>query len=244
MSVLTAPLQTREQRAQNNGGLEIPPLESGDRLTRLEFERRYHLHPEIKKAELIEGEVYVASPVRAKQHGNPHFAVIGWLAAYQMPTPGIQGSDNATVRLDLENEPQPDALLRLEPLSGGRSQIDEDGFFQGPPELVVEVAASSASYDMNKKKRVYARNGVQEYVVFQIYERQVDWFVLRAHGYDALLPDAEGVVRSEIFPGLWLDVNAFWAGDMAKVLSVLQTGLASAEYAVFAETIKNKLNSR
>jgi Uma2 family endonuclease len=163
-----------------------------------------------------------------------------------MPTPGIQGSDNATVRLDLENEPQPDALLQLEPLAGGRSQIDEDGYFQGPPELVVEIAASSASYgyDMNKKKRVYARNGVQEYVVFQTYERRVDWFVLRAHGYDALLPDAAGIVRSEIFSGLWLDSHAFWAGDMAKVLSTVQTGLASAEYATFVETIKNKLNPR
>jgi Uma2 family endonuclease len=244
MSVLTAPVQTREQEMQNNGSLEIPPLESGDRLTRVEFERRYHLHPEIKKAELIEGEVYVASPVFADRHGNPHFDVIAWLGFYRAMTPGIQGSDNATVRLDLENEPQPDALLRLDPLAGGRSQVDEDGYFEGPPELVVEVAASSASYDMNKKKRVYARNGVQEYVVFQTYERRVDWFVLRAHGYDALLPDAGGVVRSEIFPGLWLDVNAFWAGDMAKVLAVVQTGLASAEYAAFVETIKNKLNPR
>src|SRR2546421_625978 len=89
----------------------IPPLENGDRLTRAEFERRYEAMPELKKAELIEGVVYVPSPVRHEQHGGPQFALSTWLGHYQAFTPGVRGSDNATVRLDLNNEPQPDEVL-------------------------------------------------------------------------------------------------------------------------------------
>lgn len=223
-----------------NGHRLLPPLESGDRLTRAEFERRYHLHPEIKKAELIEGEVYVASPVHVKKHGDPHFNLITWIGVYSASIPGVIGSDNATVRLDLENEPQPDILLRLLPEFGGKSYVTADDYLEGAPELIVEVAASSASYDMNKKKRMYARNGVREYIVAQAYEQQVDWFVLRADGYAALLPDGNGVMRSEVFPGLWLPVDAVWQGNLSKMLTVLQEGLASAEHAEFIKALEQK----
>ncbi|MEQ8957793.1 MAG: Uma2 family endonuclease, partial [Coleofasciculus sp. C2-GNP5-27] len=118
-----------------------PPLESGDRLTRIEFERRYQQMPENKKAELIEGVVYVASPVRANRHGKPHAQIIGWLLVYESETPGAYLADNTTVRLDADNEPQPDALLRIEPEVGGNSRITEDDYIEGAPELVVEVAA-------------------------------------------------------------------------------------------------------
>lgn len=234
--------ETKSHGYTTNGA--IPPLESGDHLTRAEFERRYELHPEIKKAELIEGVVYVASPIRAGQHGDPHFDVIGWLAFYRAVTPGVRGSDNATLRLDLENEPQPDALLRLDPTIGGKSFVGEDDYLEGPPELIVEVAASSAAYDMNVKRRVYARNGVQEYIVFQIHERRIAWFVLREHGYAELTPGEDGILRSEIFPGLWLDPAAFWVADMRRVLAVAQAGVASPEHAAFVTTLEQKLNSR
>lgn len=215
----------------------VPPLESGDQLTRAEFERRYHLHQEIKKAELIEGVVHVASPVHAEQHGTPHFKVIGWLSLYSAATPGLEGSDNATVRLDRENEVQPDALLRLPPELGGRCHVSPDDYLEGPPELVVEIAASSASNDMNQKKRVYARNGVPEYVVFQMFERQLTWFVLREHGYEPLAA-VGGILRSELFPGLWLDPKAFWAGDMRQVMAVAQQGVESPEHADFVAKIE------
>lgn len=230
--------------APQPGDLALPPLESGDRLTRAEFERRYSARPDIKKAELIEGVVYVASPIRAEQHGDPHFDVIGWLALYRTMTPGVRGSDNATLRLDLENEPQPDALLRLDSSTGGKSFVGEDDYLEGSPELIVEVAASSAAHDMNIKRRIYARNGVQEYIVFQMYERRVTWFVLREHGYEELTPGDDGILRSEVFPGLWLDPAAFWAGDMRTVLAVAQQGLASPGHAAFVETLEQKLNSR
>ena len=98
----------------------IPPLESGDRLTRAEFERRYQATPEKFKAELIEGVVYVASPVRSF-HGVPHADLVTWLGVYRTATPGVSVADNTTTRLDLDNEPQPDALLRIE--IGGISTI-------------------------------------------------------------------------------------------------------------------------
>ena len=226
-------LQPRSARQLQPREPESPPLEFGDRLSRAEFERRYHAHPEIKKAELVEGVVYMPSPIRHTKHGQPHIWMITWLGSYIAATSGIDGGDNTTVRLDLENEVQPDALLRLDPALGGKSHITEDDYLEGPPELIVEIAASSAAYDMHAKYRVYARNGVQEYLVVQMYERRMDWFVLREDVYETLTPDENGVLHSQVFPGLWLQPSAFWAGDLAAMLAVLQRGLDSPEHATF-----------
>ncbi|MCB0062736.1 MAG: Uma2 family endonuclease [Caldilineaceae bacterium] len=217
-----------------------PPLENGDRLTRAEFERRYQQYPQLKKAELIESEVYVGSPVHVQSHADPHFDLISWLGFYRAATPGVRGSDNATLRIDLENEPQPDILLRLDRHYGGRTYISEDDYLEGSPELIVEVAASSASYDLNKKKRIYARNGVQEYLVAQAYERRIDWFALHDSGYISRQPDDNGVIRSAVFPGLWLAAEAVWPGDLAQMLAVLQQGMASPEYAAFVEQLQQR----
>lgn len=218
--------------------INTPPLESGDRLTRQEFEHRYYLIPENLKAELIEGVVYVASPVRANSHGRPHAQIVGWLLVYSAATPGVDVQDNSTVRLDIDNEPQPDALLRIEPEVGGNSRIGEDDYIEGAPELIAEIAASSASYDMNAKLNAYRRNGVQEYIVWQIYENRLDWFRLQEGRYVSLEPDAEGVIRSQIFPGLWLSVNALREGNLAEVLAVLQQGLQTAEHQAFVERLQ------
>ena len=173
----------------------VPPLNNGDRLTRAEFERIYAVHPEIKKAELIEGVVYTPSPARFREHGEPLFDTIGWLSIYKVATPGVTGGDNATLRLDFENEPQPDVLLRLPPELGGNSRIGEDGYLEGAPELILEVSASSASYDLNQKRRAYARNGVPEYVVYLAYEQRVIWHVLRTGVYEEQQPDEDGVLK-------------------------------------------------
>ncbi len=218
---------------------ERPPLNSGDRLTRAEFARRYQMHPEIKKAELIDGVVYVASPTRHRQHGKPHGLLVGWIITYAAATPGVDFSDNATVRLDLENEHQPDALLRLEPRYGGRSHVTPDDYIEGPPELIVEVAASSAAYDLHDKKRVYARSGVREYLVAQAYERRVDWWELREGVFTPLPLEADGTLRSRVFPGLWLDPAALWAGDAAALLAVLQRGLTDPAHAAFVERLRS-----
>jgi Uma2 family endonuclease len=157
--------QTFAAVVQPTISIATPPLEAGDHLTRCEFERRYEAMPEMKKAELIEGVVHMPSPVRLQSHAEPHASIMAWLGVYRASTPGVRLADNATVRLDLDNEPQPDALLRLEPAAGGRSRVSEDDYLESAPELVVEIASSSASYDLHEKLRVYRRNGVQEYVV-------------------------------------------------------------------------------
>jgi Uma2 family endonuclease len=165
-----------------------------------------------------------------------------WLGSYVVAVPEVDIADNTTVRLDFENEVQPDALLRLEPDLGGRSRIDEDGYVVGPPELIMEVAASSTAYDLHDKRRVYARNGVQEYLVVQVYEQRVDWFSLEEGVYQSLKPDDEGVLRSQVFPGLWLQADDFWAGDLAAMLAVLQQGLASAEHAAFVAQLQAQVS--
>ena len=141
----------RSQDMSEVAPVELLPLENGDRLSRCEFERRYESRPDIKKAELIEGVVYMTLPVRAKSHGEPHAQIMAWLGTYYAATPGVQLCDNTTVRLDLDNEVQPDALLRLEPAAGGQSSISAKDYIEGAPELIAEIAASSAAYDLHDK---------------------------------------------------------------------------------------------
>jgi Uma2 family endonuclease len=211
----------------------VPPLQSGDRLTADEFERRFDATPDLKKAELIDGIVYMSPPVSDEFHAEPHFDVIAWLGLYRAATRGVAGSDNGTLRLDPKNRPQPDASLRILPEHGGRSARDKEGYLTAGPELVVEIAASSASHDLNAKMELYRRTGVQEYVVWRVYEEAVDWFALRGGRYERLAPGPDGVVRSDVFPGLWLDAGALIRGDLAAVMNVLQQGLASADHAAF-----------
>lgn len=213
---------------------EIPLLENGDRLTRPEFERRYAAMPQVKKAELIEGIVYMPSPVRARQHGRPHALVMTWLGVYWAATPGVDLCDNTTVRLDLDNESQPDALIRIE---GGTSWISADDYIEGAPEFVVEIAASSASKDLHDKLRAYRRNGVQEYLVWQIYEQQLNWFSLEAGDYVLLAADNQGVICSQVFPGLWLTGAALLQGDLTAVIDCLNQGLQTVEHAAFKQKL-------
>jgi len=213
----------------------IPSLENGDKLTRAEFERRYSAMPDLKKAELIEGIVYMASPLRITQHGEPHAHIMLWLGFYQTFTPNLQLGDNCTVRLDADNEPQPDALLRIK--IGGQSTISQDGYVEGTPELIAEIAASTVSIDLHQKLNVYRRNQVQEYLVWRVDNRQFDWFMLNNEEYINLELNADGVICSQNFPGLWLDRAALLAGDLAKVLAVLQLGLATPQHQSFVKKL-------
>src|SRR5690349_12283673 len=167
----------------------VPPLENGDRLTRAEFERRYAAMPHVKKAELIEGIVYMPSPVRLKRHGRPHIVLSNWLGHYIARTPGLDlYGDNSTVRLDEDNEPQPDLLLFLPPQVGGQATLGDDDYVDGAPELVCEVAASSVSIDLHLKLNVYRRNGVREYLAWRTEDAAVEWFALREGKYEPLQP--------------------------------------------------------
>lgn len=211
-----------------------PLLHSGDRLTRPEFERRFDAMPGLKKAELIDGTVYVASPVNHVYHGGPHTLWIGWLVHYVAETPALDLGDNSSLRFDEDNMPQPDVLLRLPESAGGRSRIDAEGYIVGPPELIVEVAASSVSYDLHQKFEVYRRSGVREYVVHRTEDEALDWFVLREGRYVRQEVDAGGLLRSTVFPGLWLAAEATLRGDLRAVLTAVRAGTATPEHAAFA----------
>jgi Uma2 family endonuclease len=215
----------------------VPALQNGDRLTRDEFERRYEAMPGDRTAELIEGTVYMPPPVHASAHGEPHAHLMTWLGTYAAATPGVQVADNATIRLDLDNEPQPDGLLRIEEDAGGQSRISDDDYVEGPPELIVEVTHSSAAYDLHDKKQAYRRNGVQEYLVWQIEEEQVDWFVLEEGTYLSLSAGEDGRIESRTFPGLVLDVDALLEKNFDTVLAAVQEQIGTEVHQVFVERL-------
>jgi Uma2 family endonuclease len=204
----------------------IPLLENGDRLNRYEFERRYTAMPAQKKgsnkAELIEGIVYMASPLRFESHAQPHSNLVIWLGNYAVAKSGVNIGIEPTVRLDMDNEPQPDAVMFI---PGKGASITEDDYISGAPELVVEISASTVSIDLHDKKEAYRRNGVQEYLVWRTLQREIDWFSLHDGAYIRLEPDEHGVIQSQVFPGLWLAVEAMLSGEMTAVLSTLQAGL-------------------
>lgn len=218
--------------------LEIPFLENGDHLTRKEFERRYNAMPRLKKAELIEGVVFMPSPLHFEQHAKPHARIMGWLAIYWAATPGVGLADNATLRLDADNEFQPDALLRLPERAGGNSRVSRDDYLEGAPELIVEVAATSASHDLHDKRKVYRRNGVWEYLVWLVREKRVLWFVLEDDEYQPLQPGTDGLLHSRIFPALALNVQALLDGDLAQVLADQQRCLGGEEHRRFVELLR------
>lgn len=218
----------------------IPPLEPGDHLTRDEFERRYEAMPELKKAELIEGVVYMAAAVRWDNHAGPHADLMTWLGVYRASTPGVLVGDNGSIRLDLDNEPQPDGTMLIGPKFGGKAVLSKDDYVEGAPEFVAEISGSNVSLDMNKKMRVYLRNGVQEYLVWRVYDGEIDWFSLRQGQYERLAADAGGIVRSGVFPGLWLDARAMVEGRLIDVLKTLQEGIGSAEHGAFLGMLRSR----
>ena len=217
---------------------QLPLLENGDRLSRPEFERRYHQMPNLKKAELIQGLVYMPSPVRIKGHGEPHGNIMIWLGTYKVATPRVMLGDNSTVRLDFDNEVQPDALLRLDESVGGTSRIDEGDYVEGAPELIVEIASSSASYDLHDKLQVYRRHGVREYLVWLVQQKEFHWYLWEEGNYQRQAPNQFGILKSSFFAGLWLDVPALIAGEMQQVLSVLNSGMNSSEYQTFVQQLR------
>ncbi|MCC5647794.1 Uma2 family endonuclease [Nostoc sp. CHAB 5824] len=220
---------------------QIPHLENGDRLTRYEFERRYQAMPRHQKAELIEGVVYLASPLRFESHAEPHGHIITWLGVYEASTPGVRLGIEPTVRLDRDNEPQPDGVLLITPATKGQSRLSGDDYIEGAPELVIEIAASSVAIDLHDKKKVYGRNGVKEYIVWQIFENKLDWFSLQQGEYVSLEVDTDGIIKSQVFPGLWLSMSDLLAGNMQQVLAVLQLGLSSPEHQIFVQHLSDKL---
>jgi len=213
------------------------PLENGEHLDAEEFMRRYEAMPELKKAELIQGIVYMGSPVNAEFHGQPDSIIQGWLALYCSATPGTESAVNSTVRLGSKNVPQPDGLLQILPDYGGKSRIDSEGYIIGAPELVVEIAASSTAIDAYEKRDAYSAAGAQEYLLWRTLDNEVDWWFLEKGTYQPLPADAQGVVRSKVFPGLWLDRAALLQRNRAQIMSCLRMGFESEEHRGFVQRL-------
>ncbi len=218
---------------------QVPPLEAGDHLDQSTFHHRYQAMPPGFRAELIEGVVIVPSPLKP-EHGECHALVMMWLGHYWMATPGTRVRDNATAILGDASEPQPDGALIIDPACGGQTGYSEDGYATGPPELIVEVASSSESIDLNAKWRDYERAGVLKYVVIVLRQRVVRWFRLQGGAYQEIAIPDSGVVESGTFPGLSLAVEALLQLDGATVIATLNQGFATPEHEAFVQQLQTR----
>ncbi len=219
------------------------PLRQGDRLDQRLFHERYKRMPADFRAELLGGTVYVASPL-AVRHGRAHGLIMAWLGAYEAATTGVMALDGATVILGSDSEPQPDAMLIVDPRRGGSTHLVDgrgsdsgEQYVGGAPELAVEVASSSQAYDLHAKRHDYQRHGVGEYGVVMLRDRAVRWFYREGDEFVDAAQDDAGAFRSRVFPGLWLDVRALLAGDLRAVLATLDAGIKTPEHAAFCETL-------
>jgi Uma2 family endonuclease len=238
MATVAQPIAPPHRPAKTES--KIPLLENGDKLSAAEFLRRYEAMPELKKAELIHGTVFKGSPVRFTQHAQPDSLLQTWIGVYAAHTPGVMTAGNVTLCLSPEDIPQPDSVLLIDPKYGGPTKIDAKGYLTGPPELVIEVAASSVSIDAHDKLELYSAAAIPEYLLFRTEGEQVDWRNLGAESYALLTPDAEGIIKSKGFPGLWLNVTALLKSDAAAMLATLQRGLESPEHAAFVKDLSSR----
>src|SRR5437868_7931576 len=166
----------------------LPRLDNGEHMDQKTFHARYAAMPKGIKAELIGGQVYIMPSPLHPLHGQHHSRLMGWLEVYLAGTPGTNVFDNTSAILSDDSEPQPDGCLFIRPEYGGQTRFDEEGWLVGTPDLIVEVASSSESYDLHEKRADYERYGVREYIVYAARQRQVYWWVRRGERYAALKP--------------------------------------------------------
>jgi Uma2 family endonuclease len=222
---------------------DLPPLVNGDHLDQKTFHERYEAMPEVR-AELIGGIVYMSSSAQKIRHGHHHLKLAGLASDYVDETPGTEGCVNATSILGPDAEPQPDACLYILPENGGQTAVDDKGYMTGAPEWVGEISDSTESIDLNRKKLDYEKAGVCEYLVAAVRTKQMFWFIRRRGKFKPLPEGADGIVRSEVLPGFWLDADAFLNRDSKRLLAALCHGLASAEHAAFVAKLANKRKGR
>jgi Uma2 family endonuclease len=210
--------------------LTLPPLTPGQRLDRATFHERYAAMPQHIRAELVEGVVRIVSPL-SNDHSEIDSDISDWLGRYVWRTPGLRKGMGATVKLAQDSEVQPDCLVRI--IEGGRSRI-VGSYIEGAPELMVEVARSSLPRDLGEKRLAYERAGVLEYLVASVDDDEITWLSLRDGEFAPIARDDDGLHRSLAFPGLWLDADALFRGDLDALFVALDHGLATPEHAAFA----------
>jgi Uma2 family endonuclease len=206
-------------------------LVEGQRLDQPTFHALYEAMPPGTRAELIDGVVFMPSPV-GDAHGRAQVPTIVWLSYYAEKTSGLELLDNATMILGWKSEPQPDALLRVLSERGGRTHI-EGGYVSGAPELVAEIAKATRYVDLGPKLDEYERAGVLEYVVRAIDPDELYWFSQENGTLVQRAPGSDGLHRSIAFPGLWLDPVALLNGDTRRIRAVVDLGCATSEHAEF-----------
>jgi Uma2 family endonuclease len=211
-----------------------PPLREGDRLKAKEFLHRWNAMPELKHAELIDGVVFMSSPV-ITVHGDHYVDLAGWLWFYVSQTPGCRAGGDATWIMGPEDVPQPDLALRLLPECGGQSKIRGE-YLEGAPELIVEVSAFSSSRDLGVKLELYRRAGVREYITVLLKPRQVIWRQLIRNRYKEMEADSDGLLRSRVFPGLWLEPGAVWDQN-TSLRGAVESGVRSPEHDAFVRRL-------
>ena len=209
-----------------------PTLEAGDHLDQKTFHARYEAMPQGTQAELIGGVVYMPSPMKLP-HGRLQQLVSNWLGDYEELTPGVQAVAGVTTILGEDSEPQPDCSLYILPERGGQIGISDDQYITGAPELIVEIASSTESYDLHSKKRDYEVSGVCEYVVVAVRQAKVFWFIRGKHKFEETMPHDDGIIRSEVFPGLWLDPKALIEMDRTRLREITRQGCATDAHAEF-----------
>lgn len=237
MNAPSASRVTKPPKALNSERF-VPPFENGDKMDQKTFHELYKQTPEGFKAELIGGYVHMASPVKLASHADPHGRMAGWLFNNRARTPGTGFGDNATNILDEANEPQPDLTMYIRAEAGGQSEISADDYLVGPAELLVEIANSSVSIDRNAKFLNYERAGVLEYLIVIVQNQEVEWYTRVRDRFEALKQDAAGLLKSRVFPGLWLDPTAIFDDEPTRLLDVLNAGLASPEHAKFVKKLQ------
>jgi Uma2 family endonuclease len=216
----------------------LPPLLPGQGMTGEEFLARWEAMPELKNAELLDGIVYMASPVGIA-HGDFDGLAVGWLARYAAATRGVKVATNTTWVMEGNSIPQPDIALYIPPEYGGRIKRVKN-LATGAPELIVEISYSSADRDFDIKKALYQRSSVREYITVDLLAGVLTWRVLESGVYSDLAPDVDGLLKSRIFPGLWLDVAAFWVEDGAKIAAAVDRGIAAPEHAQFVAELASR----
>ena len=228
------------ERVQKRPAPYVPPFQSGDVMDQGAFHALYQTTPPGFRAELIGGVVFMPSPV-TRRHSAPHGKLGTWLGMYAAETDGTESLPDATMILSQDSEPQPDLSLIIVPEIGGQTEVSSEDYLIGAPELAIEIAHSTASIDLHSKKWSYERYGVREYIVVETKTQTVHWFIRRADKFVLLKSDADGLFKSRVFPGLWLDPDALFERSAKRLLAALQLGLATPEHAKFAAKLAKKL---
>ena len=216
----------------------IPPLRDGDRLDREEFHRRYEAMGEGAWAELIDSVVHLDRVPGDYTSGRTRATLSGWIGSYRLHTPNLQAAIHLTTFVDTRNVFQPAVSLMRSDTA--RQRLGKDGYLRGSPDFACEVReGGDGCVDLNAKRLAYEQAGLGELLVVLLDKPwRVRWLSLVHGAFADVHPDpADGLFKSRVFPGLWLDVDALFADDLQRLSAAVERGCATPEHAAFVERL-------